>query len=336
MIQKNWQELIKPNKIEFSSKNKTLTTLVAEPLERGFGLTLGNALRRVLLSSLRGVAVTAVQIDGVLHEFSSIAGVREDVTDIVLNIKEIAIKMEGDGPKRMVVRKQGPGAVTAGDIQTVGDIEILNPDHVICTLDEGAEIRMEFTVDTGKGYVPAERNRAEDAPIGLIPVDSLYSPVKKVSYKVENTREGQVLDYDKLTMSIETDGSVTGEDAVAFAARILQDQLGLFVNFEEPQKEAAAEAVTELAFNPALLKKVDELELSVRSANCLKNDNIVYIGDLIQKTEAEMLRTPNFGRKSLNEIKEVLAAMGLHLGMEVPDWPPENIEDLAKRYEDQY
>jgi DNA-directed RNA polymerase subunit alpha len=336
MIQKNWQELIKPNKVEFSSKNKTMTQLVAEPLERGFGLTLGNALRRVLLSSLRGAAVVSVQIDGVLHEFSSIAGVREDVTDIVLNIKEIAIKMEGDGPKRMVVRKQGPGAVVAGDIQTVGDVEILNPDHVICTLDEGAEIRMEFTVNTGKGYVPADRNRAEDAPIGLIPVDSLYSPVRKVSYKVENTREGQVLDYDKLTMTIETNGSITGEDAVAFAARILQDQLALFVNFEEPQKETAAEAVTELAFNPALLKKVDELELSVRSANCLKNDNIVYIGDLIQKTEAEMLRTPNFGRKSLNEIKEVLASMGLHLGMEVPDWPPENIEDLAKRYEDQY
>ncbi|MFN7024837.1 MAG: DNA-directed RNA polymerase subunit alpha [Pseudorhizobium sp.] len=336
MIQKNWQELIKPNKVEFTSSGRTKVTLVAEPLERGFGLTLGNALRRVLLSSLRGAAVTAVQIDGVLHEFSSIPGVREDVTDIVLNIKEIAIKMDGDDAKRMVVRKQGPGSVTAGDIQTVGDIEILNPDHVICTLDEGAEIRMEFTVNNGKGYVPAERNRAEDAPIGLIPVDSLYSPVKKVSYKVENTREGQVLDYDKLSMNIETDGSVTGEDAVAFAARILQDQLGVFVNFDEPQKDVEEESVTELAFNPALLKKVDELELSVRSANCLKNDNIVYIGDLIQKTEAEMLRTPNFGRKSLNEIKEVLASMGLHLGMEVPAWPPENIEDLAKRYEDQY
>ncbi|MDF0698885.1 DNA-directed RNA polymerase subunit alpha [Rhizobium sp. MC63] len=336
MIQKNWQELIKPNKVEFSSSSRTRATLVAEPLERGFGLTLGNALRRVLLSSLRGAAVTAVQIDGVLHEFSSIPGVREDVTDIVLNIKEIAIKMDGDDAKRMVVRKQGPGVVTAGDIQTVGDIEILNPEHVICTLDEGAEIRMEFTVNNGKGYVPAERNRAEDAPIGLIPVDSLYSPVKKVSYKVENTREGQVLDYDKLNMTIETDGSISGEDAVAFAARILQDQLGVFVNFDEPQKETEEEAVAELAFNPALLKKVDELELSVRSANCLKNDNIVYIGDLIQKTEAEMLRTPNFGRKSLNEIKEVLASMGLHLGMEVPAWPPENIEDLAKRYEDQY
>ncbi|MFZ1773327.1 MAG: DNA-directed RNA polymerase subunit alpha [Rhizobiaceae bacterium] len=336
MIQKNWQELIKPNRVDFQSKGKTLTTLTAEPLERGYGLTLGNALRRILLSSLRGAAVTAVQIDGVLHEFSSIAGVREDVTDIVLNIKEIAIKMDGDGPKRMVVRKSGPGAVTARDIQTVGDVEILNPDHVICTLDEGAEIRMEFTVNNGKGYVPADRNRAEDAPIGLIPVDSLYSPVKKVSYKVENTREGQVLDYDKLTMQLETDGSITGEDAIAFAARILQDQLSVFVNFDEPQKAEVHEAVTELAFNPALLKKVDELELSVRSANCLKNDNIVYIGDLIQKSEAEMLRTPNFGRKSLNEIKEVLAGMGLHLGMEVPDWPPDNIEDLAKRYEDQY
>ena len=336
MIQKNWQELIKPNKIEFSSKKKTLTTLVAEPLERGFGLTLGNALRRVLLSSLRGAAVTAVQIDGVLHEFSSIAGVREDVTDIVLNIKEIAIRMEGDGPKRMVVRKQGPGAVLAGDIQTVGDVEILNPDHVICTLDEGAEIRMEFTVDTGKGYVPADRNRAEDAPIGLIPVDSLYSPVKKVSYKVENTREGQVLDYDKLTMTIETNGAISPDDAVAYAARILQDQLNVFVNFEEPRKEVAQEIIPDLAFNPAFLKKVDELELSVRSANCLKNDNIVYIGDLVQKSEAEMLRTPNFGRKSLNEIKEVLAQMGLHLGMEVPGWPPENIDELAKRFEDHY
>jgi DNA-directed RNA polymerase subunit alpha len=337
-IQKNWQELIKPNKLEISlgSDPKRFATVVAEPLERGFGLTLGNALRRVLLSSLQGAAVKAVQIDGVLHEFSSIAGVREDVTDIVLNIKEIAVKMQGEGPKRMVVRKQGPGVVKAGDIQTVSDIEILNPDLVLCTLDEGAEIRMEFTVDTGKGYVPADRNRPEDAPIGLIPVDSLYSPVKKVSYRVENTREGQVLDYDKLTLTVETDGAVRADDAVAYAARILQDQLSIFVNFEEPQKEVAEVAIPELAFNPALLKKVDELELSVRSANCLKNDNIVYIGDLIQKTEAEMLRTPNFGRKSLNEIKEVLAQMGLHLGMEVPNWPPENIDELAKRYEDHY
>ncbi len=338
MIRRNWQELIRPNALETlaGSDQKRLATVVAEPLERGFGVTLGNALRRVLLSSLQGAAVSSVQIDGVLHEFSSIAGVREDVTDIVLNIKEIAIKMQGEGPKRMVVRKQGPGIVTAGDIQLVGDVEILNPDLVLCTLDDGAEIRMEFTVNTGKGYVAADLNRPEDAPIGLIPVDSLFSPVRKVSYKVENTREGQVLDYDKLTLSVETNGAIRPGDAIAYAARILQDQLSIFVTFEEPAKEVAAESIPELAFNPALLKKVDGLELSVRSANCLKNDNIVYIGDLIQKTEAEMLRTPNFGRKSLNEIKEVLAQMGLHLGMEVVNWPPENIEDLAKRYEDHY
>jgi DNA-directed RNA polymerase subunit alpha len=339
VITRNWQDLIKPNKLEIKhgADRRRVATVVAEPLERGFGLTLGNALRRVLLSSLQGAAVTSVHIDGVLHEFSSITGVREDVTDIVLNIKEIAIRMEGDTPKRLSLRKSGPAVVTAGDIQTVGDIEILNPEHVLCHLDEGADIRMELTVAPGKGYVAAERNRPEDAPIGLIPVDSLYSPVKKVSYRVENTREGQVLDYDKLTLSLETDGSMSPDDAVAYAARILQDQLSIFIGFEEPRKEEAeAAAPPDLAFNPALLKKVDELELSVRSANCLKNDNIVYIGDLIQKTEAEMLRTPNFGRKSLNEIKEVLASMGLHLGMEVPNWPPENIDELAKRFEDQY
>jgi DNA-directed RNA polymerase subunit alpha len=338
VVQKNWQELIKPNKLEVAQGDdpRRVATVVAEPLERGFGTTLGNALRRVLLSSLQGAAVTAVHIDGVLHEFSSIPGVREDVTDIILNIKTIAIKMQGEGSKRMTLRKTGPGAVTAGDIATVGDVQILNPGLVLCTLDEGAEIRMEFTVASGKGYVAAERNRPEDAPIGLVPVDSLYSPVKKVSYRVENTREGQILDYDKLTMTVETNGALSPEDALAYAARIIQDQLAVFVNFEEPRKEEAAVAAPQLPFNPALLKKVDELELSVRSANCLKNDNIVYIGDLIQKSEAEMLRTPNFGRKSLNEIKEVLAGMGLHLGMEIPGWPPENIEDLAKRFEEHY
>jgi DNA-directed RNA polymerase subunit alpha len=338
VIHKNWQELIKPNKLEVNpgSDSKRLATVVAEPLERGFGLTLGNALRRVLLSSLQGAAVKAVQIDGVLHEFSSIAGVREDVTDIVINIKEIAISMQAEGPKRLVLRKEGPGVVKAGDIQQTGDIQILNPEHVICTLDEGAEVRMEFTVNTGKGYVPSERNRPEDAPIGLIPVDSIYSPVRRVSYKIENTREGQILDYDKLIMTVETNGSMTPEDAVAYAARILQDQLSVFINFDEPSKIVHEDVRPELEFNAALLKKVDELELSVRSANCLKNDNIVYIGDLIQKSEAEMLRTPNFGRKSLNEIKEVLAQMGLHLGMEVPNWPPENIDELAKKYETHY
>jgi DNA-directed RNA polymerase subunit alpha len=338
VLQKNWQDLIKPNKLDIQpGRDRTrLATVVAEPLERGFGMTLGNALRRVLLSSLQGAAIKTVQIDGVLHEFSSVPGVREDVTNIILNIKEIALRIHSEGVKRMVLKKEGAGPVRAGDIESSSEIEVLNPDHVICHLDQGASIRMEFTADIGKGYVQSERNRQEDAPIGLIAIDSLYSPVKKVSYKVENTREGQILDYDKLTMTVETDGSVRAEDAVALAARILQDQLAVFINFEEPKKAQEEQRHPELAFNAALLKKVDELELSVRSANCLKNDNIVYIGDLIQKTEAEMLRTPNFGRKSLNEIKEVLATMGLHLGMEVPNWPPDNIDELAKRFEDQY
>ncbi|MEO1264962.1 MAG: DNA-directed RNA polymerase subunit alpha, partial [Pseudomonadota bacterium] len=256
--------------------------------------------------------------------------------NIILNIKDIALRVHLEGTKRMVLRKEGAGPATARDIELSSDVEILNPDHVICHLDKDASVRMEFTADIGKGYVAADRNRPEDAPIGLIPVDSLYSPVRRVSYRVENTREGQILDYDKLIMTVETDGSMRAEDAVALAARILQDQLSVFINFEEPQKQVEERPHPELSFNAALLKKVDELELSVRSANCLKNDNIVYIGDLIQKTEAEMLRTPNFGRKSLNEIKEVLATMGLHLGMDVPNWPPDDIEDLAKRFEDQY
>ena len=338
MIQKNWQELIKPDRlvIEPGEDPERFAVVVAEPLERGFGLTLGNALRRVLLSSLQGAAVTAIQIDGVLHEFSSIPGVREDVTDIVLNIKSISVRMHGDGPKRMMLRGQGAGEMAAGMIDTGHGIEILNPDLVICTLDDEAKLSIEMSVGLGKGYVAADLNRPEDAPIGLIPVDALYGPVKKVSYKVEDTREGQILDYDKLTMQVETNGAVTPENAVAYAARILQEQLALFVNFREPTVESREEPQVAPAFNRHLLRKVDELELSVRSANCLKNDNIVYIGDLIRKTESEMLRTPNFGRKSLNEIKEVLAQMGLHLGMEIPDWPPENIEEMAKRLEEPF
>ena len=338
MFQKNWQELIKPQKLmtDVGHEGGRNATITAEPLERGFGLTLGNALRRVLLSSLQGAAVTAIQIEGVLHEFSSIQGVREDVTDIVLNVKQISLRMHAEGPKRVSLRKQGPGEVKAGDIQVSGDIEVLNPDLVLCTLDEKVEFRMELTIATGKGYVPADRNRPEDAPIGLIAVDSLFSPVKRVAYRVEPTRQGQSLDYDKLILEVETNGAVSPVDAVAYASRILQDQLQIFITFEEPKKAVEqSDGKPDLPFNPALLKKVDELELSVRSANCLKNDNIVYIGDLIQKTEGEMLRTPNFGRKSLNEIKEVLATMGLSLGMDVPNWPPENIEDLAKKFDDQ-
>ncbi len=337
VIERNWNELIRPEKpqIETGADGVRKARIVAEPLERGFGVTLGNSLRRVLLSSLQGAAVTAIQIDGVVHEFSSLEGVREDVVDIVLNIKQLALRMHADGPKRMTLRATGPGAVTARQIDAPSDIEILNPEHVLLTLDDGASVRIEFTVQTGKGYVPAERNRPEDAPIGLISVDAVYSPVRRVAYRVEPTRQGQSLDYDKLVMEVETNGAVTPVDAVAYAARILQDQLQVFITFEEPKKKLEGEAKPELPFNPALLKKVDELELSVRSANCLKNDNIVYIGDLIQKTEAEMLRTPNFGRKSLNEIKEVLANMGLHLGMDVTNWPPDNIEELAKKFEDQ-
>ena len=338
MIQTNWSALIKPEKLVVDRKKDAarLVRVVAEPLERGFGLTLGNALRRILLSSLQGAAVTSIQIDGVLHEFSSVSGVREDVTDIILNIKTLALRMSAEGPKRLRLRAEGPGPVTADQIEAGADVEILSPDLVICTLDKGAKLDMELTVSTGKGYVPAVQNRIEDSPIGLIPVDSIFSPVRKVSYKVDNTRVGQVTDYDKLTMDIETDGSLTPEDALAFASRILQDQLQLFINFDEPKPEQAQEHPSEPPFNRNLLRKVDELELSVRSANCLKNDNIVYIGDLVQKTEAEMLRTPNFGRKSLNEIKEVLSGMGLHLGMEILEWPPENIEDLAKRLEEPY
>ncbi len=338
MIQKNWSALIRPTQLVVKpgvDPSRT-ASVVAEPLERGFGLTLGNALRRILMSSLQGAAITSVQIDNVLHEFSSVPGVLEDVTDIVLNLKGVTLKMDVDTPKRLTLTAKGPGVVCAGDIQETAGITILNRDHVICNLDDGAEVQMELTVQNGKGYVAADKNRPDDAPIGLIPIDAIFSPVKRVSYEVTPTREGQVLDYDKLTMKIETDGSVTPEDAVAYAARILQDQLAIFVNFDEPEANRGQEKDDGLEFDARLLKKVDELELSVRSANCLKNDNIVYIGDLIQKTEAEMLRTPNFGRKSLNEIKEVLSGMGLHLGMDVQNWPPENIEELAKRFDDHF
>ncbi|MCB9986462.1 MAG: DNA-directed RNA polymerase subunit alpha [Rhodospirillales bacterium] len=340
MIQKNWQELIKPTKIDVKKagpNTRSAGTVVVEPLERGFGLTLGNALRRILLSSLQGAAVTAIQIDGVLHEFSSIPGVREDVVNIILNVKNIAIAMHVEGPKKMRLAAEGPCEVTAGMIEAGADIEIMNPDLVICTLDKGAQLNMELTVNTGKGYRPASANRPEEAPVGLIPVDSIFSPVRKVSYEVEDTRVGQITDYDKLTLSIETNGAVTPEDSVAYAARILQDQLQVFINFDEPKAAAARQdAAPELPFNRNLLRKVEELELSVRSANCLKNDNITYIGDLVQKSENDMLRTPNFGRKSLNEIKEVLATMGLHLGMQVDGWPPENIEDLRRKLEEPY
>ena len=332
---KNWKSLIKPAKLDINlSDDKSYAKIIAEPLEKGYGLTLGNSLRRILLSSIRGTAVTAIQIDGVLHEFSSIKGVREDVTDIVLNVKSLALKSNMEGTKKLILDAKGPGEIKASHITHLADVEILNPDLVICNLDENTNFHMEMTVGNGKGYVSADMNKPEEPPLGLIPIDSLFSPVKKVSYSISTAREGKALDYDKLIMEVETNGSISAEDAVAYSARIFQDQLGMFVNFDEPQEVTVREAVTEPEFNKNLLRKVDELELSVRSMNCLKNDNIIYIGDLVQKSEGEMLRTPNFGRKSLNEIKEVLNTMSLYLGMEIPNWPPDNIAELSKKLEE--
>ena len=316
--------------------NGKLGVLIAEPLERGFGLTLGNAIRRILLSSLQGAAITSVKIKGVVHEFTTIPGVKEDLTDILLNLKAIALQVHSPGLKKMYLKANGSGELRAGNFETDSETEILNPDQIIMTLDNNADIELEANVQTGKGYVSAEVAQDENKIIGEIKLDAMFSPVKNVSYKVENSRVGQVTDYDKLILDVETTGAISPDDAIALAARILQDQLQPFINFDEPEIQQDTSSHEKLSFNPNLLKKVEELELSVRSANCLKNDNIIYIGDLVQKSESEMLRTPNFGRKSLNEIKEVLQQMELNLGTTVTDWPPENIEDLAKKYEDPF
>ncbi len=335
VVDKNWKALIKPEKLDItSSEDKTIAKVIAEPLEKGFGQTIGNSLRRILLSSIQGAAVTAIQIDGVLHEFSSIKGVREDVTDIVLNVKSLAIKSTAKGPKKIILDIKGPKEVKAKDITLVPEIEILNPERTICNLDEKTNFHMELIVNNGKGYVSAKKNKSDDSPLGLIAIDSLFSPVKKVSFTVENAREGSALDYDKLLMTVETNGTVNAEEAIAYSARIFQDQLAMFVNFDDPKEIVKESKPSEPEFNRNLLKRVEELELSVRSMNCLKNDNIIYIGDLVQKTEPEMLRTPNFGRKSLNEIKEVLNTMSLYLGMEIPNWPPENIAEMSRKLEE--
>ncbi len=338
MLQKNWMELIKPSKMDvnvFENDGKK-GVLVAEPLERGFGLTLGNAIRRILLSSLQGAAITSVKIKGVVHEFSTIPGVKEDLTDILLNLKSIAVKVHSPGLKKMYIKATGPGEIRAGNFETDSETEIMNKDQLIMTLDTNADIEIEANIETGKGYVSAEVAEDENKVIGEIKLDAMFSPVVQASYKIENSRVGQVTDFDKLIFEVETNGVVTPDDAIALAARILQDQLQPFINFDEPEIQQDQGAAEKLSFNSNLLKKVEELELSVRSANCLKNDNIIYIGDLVQKSESEMLRTPNFGRKSLNEIKEVLTQMELNLGMTVPDWPPENIDELAKKYEDPF
>jgi len=338
VLQKNWMELIKPSKLDVNVQENDgrAGRLIAEPLERGFGLTLGNAIRRVLLSSLQGAAITSVKIKGVVHEFSTIPGVKEDLTDILLNLKAIAVKVHSPGLKKMYIKANGSGEIRAGNFETDSETEIMNKDQLIMTLDSNADVEIEANIETGKGYVSAEVAEDENKVIGEIKLDAMFSPVVKATYKIENSRVGQVTDYDKLIFDVETNGVVSPDDAIALSARILQDQLQAFINFDEPEIQQDQDSAEKLSFNSNLLKKVEELELSVRSANCLKNDNIIYIGDLVQKTESEMLRTPNFGRKSLNEIKEVLTQMELNLGMSVPDWPPENIDDLAKKYEDPF
>lgn len=332
VISRNWRDLIRPKMLEVERETLTHTygKFSCEPLERGFGTTIGNSLRRVLLSSLQGAAICAVKIDGALHEFQTLPDVVEDVTDIVLNLKEVLIRVHD--PKTRVLRcdKEGEGVVTAGDIQLIDGVEILNPQQPICTLARGGRFHAELTVQTGRGYVPAERNKTSNMPIGTIPIDALFSPIKKVNYVVTNSRVGQQTDYDKLTLEVWTDGSVKPEDAVAFAAKILKDQLTIFINFEEtyePSDEPVSEEQEKL--NENLDKSVDELELSVRSANCLQNANIRYIGELVQRSEAEMLKTKNFGRKSLKEIKEILSEMGLQLGMKLEGWVPPNMRGKA-------
>lgn len=335
-MHRNWRELIKPKKLQIDSEksNRFYGKFVCEPLERGFGLTLGNALRRILLSSLQGAAICSVKIDGVLHEFSTIPGVLEDVTDIILNLKEVRLKLaNGERSAVLKIEKEGEGEVTAGDIIADSYVEVINPEHHIATLSPNGKLVMEMNVKMGKGYVPAERNVDKNMPVGTIPMDAIFSPIKKVSYVVTQARVGQVTDYDKLTMEIWTDGSVLPEDALAYAAKILKEQLNVFINFdEEPEiEEEEKEEKKEPELNENLFRSVDELELSVRSSNCLKNADIRYIGELVQKTEAEMLKTKNFGRKSLNEIKEILAEMGLSLGMKLENFPSR--EELEARKE---
>jgi DNA-directed RNA polymerase subunit alpha len=333
---RNWRELISPKKLELDPKTSSrfFGKFACEPLERGFGITIGNALRRIMLSSLQGAAVTSVKIDAVLHEFSTIPGVREDVTDIILNLKEVRLKLHGEEPRTIEVDKAGAGAVTAGDFNCPPEVEILNPEQHIATLSKDGRLCMEMQVKSGKGYVPAERNVEEDAAIGVIPMDAIFSPIRRVNYVVSQARVGQITDYDKLTMEIWTDGSVMPEDALAFAAKILKEQMAIFINFdEEPEVEPKEEEEEEPKLNDNLFRSVDELELSVRSANCLKNANIRLIGELVQKTEAEMLKTKNFGRKSLNEIKEILTEMGLSLGMKLENFPSREEIEARKEQE---
>jgi DNA-directed RNA polymerase subunit alpha len=337
LIAANWRTLIRPRRLEVEEDSLTGTygRFSCEPLERGFGTTLGNSLRRVLLSSLQGAAITSVRIAGVLHEFSTIPGVMEDVSHIVLNLKEVRLRMHAEGPKTIRIRKSGAGIVTAGDLVSDDQtVEIMNPDHKLCTLGSESELELEATVGSGKGYVLADKNKEEETPIGTIPIDSVFSPIRRVNYVVTPARVGRETDFDKLNLEVWTDGAVEPTDAVAYAAKILKEQLTIFINFEEPDEAPVHIAEEPDPLNPNLFKSVDELELSVRSANCLQNANIRFIGELVQRTEAEMLKTKNFGRKSLNEIKETLASMGLSLGMTIENLPTrKDLEKLREQRE---
>lgn len=336
---KNWRELIKPKRLQVDADSLTATygKFTAEPFERGFGTTMGNALRRVLLSSLQGAAITSVRIKGVLHEFSTVPGMTEDVTDIILNLKGVLIKLHGHESRNIRIVKKGAGVIKAHDIITDSNVEILNPDHYIATCGKEADVEMDMVITMGKGYGPAERNRDEKAPVGTIPIDALFSPIKKVNFTVSNARVGQVTDYDKLVLEIYTDGSVKPDDALAYAAKIIKEQIQLFINFDEalePDEIEGGEGPKQ-PINENLYRRVDELELSVRSANCLKNANIRLIGELVQKSEAEMLKTQNFGRKSLNEIKDILSEMGLTLGLHIEGFPdPEYLKMIEKSEEE--
>ena len=333
-MQENWRSLIRPRRIEVDEKTHTrfYGEFTCQPLERGFGVTLGNSLRRVILSSIQGAAIISVKIEGVLHEYSTITGVKDDVTDIILNLKEVRLKLHQDGPRVVHIDASEEGVITAGDIITDGTVEVLNPDHYITTLSGDAVFKAEMVVKMGRGYVPAKREVEPDQPEGAINIDALFSPVKKVNYTVTHARVGQVTDYDRLILEIWTDGSILPEDAIAYSAKILKEQLNVFINFEEEEEEEEEhkEIEEKEKINENLHRSVDELELSVRSANCLKNAGITLIGELVQKSEAEMLKTKNFGRKSLSEIKEILAEMGLGLGIKVDFLQPVKDEEEAE------
>lgn len=334
---KNWRDLIKPKRLEATELNDHYGKFVAEPFERGFGTTLGNSLRRILLSSLQGAAITSVRIKNVQHEFSSVAGLTEDVTDIILNLKGVKVRLHGLDPRNVRIVKKGAGVIRAGDIITDNNVEILNPDHLIATCGDETDLEIDMTIAMGKGYVPAEKNRDESAPVGTIPIDAIFSPIIKVNFNVSNARVGQITDYDKLTLEVTSDGSVKPEDSVAYAAKILKEQLQIFINFDETDEPVPEQEENEVhKINENLYRSVEELELSVRSANCLKNAQINLIGELVQKTEAEMLKTQNFGRKSLNEIKDILAEMGLSLGMKLENFPdPDYLKLIQKGQDDE-